>query len=202
MTTIVAITGGIGSGKSTFSNEVKDRGIKLLDSDQQVNQIYKKPTNDFISFLNKINLGGSVKNKKINKKFIFNTIFSNKTTRLKLENYIFKIIRKKRKLFVEDAKKNKDKIIFLDIPLLFENNLDKEFNIIISVIASKKERFKRLKISKNISKKTFNKILKSQTTDVERKKKSDIVIYNNLSTKLYLKKINNILDKIIKWERL
>tara|TARA_B100001769_G_C21844323_1_gene458012 strand:+ start:83 stop:679 length:597 start_codon:yes stop_codon:yes gene_type:complete len=198
MTTIVAITGGIGSGKSTFSNEVKDRGIKLLDSDQQVNQIYKKPTNDFISFLNKINLGGSVKNKKINKKFIFNTIFSNKTTRLKLENYIFKIIRKKRKLFVEDAKKNKDKIIFLDIPLLFENNLDKEFNIIISVIASKKERFKRLKISKNISKKTFNKILKSQTTDVERKKKSDIVIYNNLSTKLYLKKINNILDKIIK----
>jgi len=198
MTTIVAITGGIGSGKSTFSKEVKDRGIKLLDSDQQVNQIYKKPTNDFISFLNKINLGGSVKNKKINKKFIFNTIFSNKTTRLKLENYIFKIIRKKRKLFVEDAKKNKDKIIFLDIPLLFENNLDKEFNIIISVIASKKERFKRLKISKNISKKTFNKILKSQTTDVERKKKSDIVIYNNLSTKLYLKKINNILDKIIK----
>ncbi len=198
MTTIVAITGGIGSGKSTFSKEVKDRGIKLLDSDQQVNQIYKKPTNDFISFLNKINLGGSVKNKKINKKFIFNTIFSNKTTRLKLENYIFKIIRKKRKLFVEDAKKNKDKIIFLDIPLLFENNLDKQFNIIISVIASKKERFKRLKISKNISKKTFNKILKSQTTDVERKKKSDIVIYNNLSTKLYLKKINNILDKIIK----
>ena len=40
MTAVVAITGGIGSGKSTFSNEVKKRGFKLIDSDQQVDKIY------------------------------------------------------------------------------------------------------------------------------------------------------------------
>ena len=43
MTRIIGITGGIGSGKSTFSKQVKKRGLRLLDSDEQVSLIYKKP---------------------------------------------------------------------------------------------------------------------------------------------------------------
>ena len=42
MTLLVAITGGIGSGKSTFSKEVLKRKFKLLDSDKQVSLIYNK----------------------------------------------------------------------------------------------------------------------------------------------------------------
>ena len=36
MTIVIGITGGIGSGKSTFSGEVLKRGGKLLDSDKEV----------------------------------------------------------------------------------------------------------------------------------------------------------------------
>ena len=198
MTTVVAITGGIGSGKSTFSNEVIKKGIKLLDSDKQVGQIYKKPSKDFLNFLKKINLGESIKNNKINKEYIFNTIFFNNSVKLKLEEYIFKKIREERKKFIENAKKNKEKIIFLDIPLLFENNLEDQFDTIITIISSKKNRFKRLKKSKHISIETFKKILRSQTTDVKRKKKSDIILYNNSSKEIYLKQINSVLEKIVK----
>ena len=45
MTFLIAITGGIGAGKSTFSNEVKKRKLKILDSDMQVDTLYKKKTN-------------------------------------------------------------------------------------------------------------------------------------------------------------
>ena len=41
MTILVGITGGIGSGKSTFSGEVIKRGGKLLDSDKEVGVLYK-----------------------------------------------------------------------------------------------------------------------------------------------------------------
>ncbi len=68
MTIVVAITGGIGSGKSTFSNEVLKRGFKLLDSDEQVAKIYKKPSKNFLKHLEKIGLKDVIKNKKINKK--------------------------------------------------------------------------------------------------------------------------------------
>ena len=197
MTIIVGITGGIGSGKSTLSKEIRKKNFKLLDSDEIVANIYNKPTKSFIKYLKKIELGNSIKGKKINKKQISNVIFSNNNIKSKLEDYIFKIVRKKREIFIKNEKKRKTNIIFLDIPLLFENNLNKSFNIIISVISSKKERYKRLKISKNMSKEMFNKIIKSQTSDIVRKRKSDIIIINNSTMEFYIKKINNILEKIV-----
>ena len=114
-----------------------------------------------------------------------------------LENYIFKIIRKKRENFIKTHKKKREKIIFLDIPLLFENNLSREFDIVISIISSKRERYKRLKVSKKISKALFNKIIKFQTSDIVRKKYSDIVLKNDNTMHKYLKKINKTLDKIV-----
>ena len=81
---------------------------------------------------------------------------------------------------------------------MFENNISKNFDIIICSISSRKARYKRLKKSKKMPIKTFKKIIKSQTTDVERKKKSDIVIYNEDSKKNYIKKVNKILDNIMR----
>ncbi len=196
MTLLIAITGGIGSGKSTFSKEVKKRGFKLLDSDQIVTNIYKKPNKEFINHLIRIGLENSIKNKKINKKYISEIIFSNKIIKSKLEKYIFKSIKRTRINFIKKEKKKKTKFIFFDIPLLFENELNKDFDLIISIISSKKERYKRLKRNKNISRLLFYKIIKSQTTDLIRKKNSDIVIINNKDKIRYLNKINKTLDTI------
>ena len=79
---------------------------------------------------------------------------------------------------------------------MFENDLNKKFDLIISIVSSQKERYKRLKKTKNLSKELFNKIIKSQTTNVERIKNSDIIIYNNKGIKDYIKRINLTLDKI------
>ncbi len=196
MTKLVVITGGIGSGKSTFSKEVKKRGLKLLDSDEQVSQIYKKPNKNFLNYLRKIDLGPSIKNGKIDKKYISKKIFFNKKIKTDLEKYIFKLVRKNRKEFIKKEKKIKTNIVFFDIPLLFENDLNKKFDLIISIVSSQKERYKRLKKTKNLSKELFNKIIKSQTTNVERIKNSDIIIYNNKGIKDYIKRINLTLDKI------
>ncbi len=197
MTIVIAVTGGIGSGKSTLTKEVAKRGIKILDSDQQVSLIYKNPKRSFINHLKKIGLGRAIKKNKINKAMIRDEIFYNKKTKLELERYIFKEVRKNRSNFIKLEKKRKSKVVFLDIPLLFENNLSKKFDIVISIISKKEERFKRLKKSRKITKELFNKIIKSQTSDLARKKDSDIVIYNNKSMKDYLKKINTILDRIL-----
>ena len=197
MTLLVAITGGIGSGKSTFSKEVLKRKFKLLDSDKQVSLIYNKPSKDFKNYLKKIGLGSALFNNKLNKKTISEIIFSNKEIRKKLEKYIFEIIRKERSDFIKKEKKLKSEIIFFDIPLLFENNLSNNFDIIISILSNKKERWKRLKRSKKISKEVFQKIVKSQTKDIVRKAGSDIVIYNNKTMKDYLNKINKVLDRIV-----
>jgi len=196
MTQIIAITGGIGSGKSTLCSKLKEKSFKIHSSDEQVANIYKNPNKKFITYLNTIGLSKAIKKKNIDKKIISKIIFENKQIKKKLELYIFKIVRKKRSDFIRREKQKKTKLIFIDIPLLFENNLEKKFNKVISIITSKQVRLKRLKKTRKITEKQFINIIRSQTSDIIRKKKSDYVIYNNSTLKDFKIKINKLINKL------
>ncbi len=196
MTKTIAITGGIGSGKSTFCSKLKEKGFKIHSSDEQVAKIYKNPDKKFFTYLRTIGLSKSISKKNIDKKIISKIIFENKQIRKKLELYIFKIVRKKRSDFIKQEKEKKTRLVFIDIPLLFENNLEKQFHKVISIIASKQVRLKRLKKTRKMSETQFKNIIKSQTSDVIRKKKSDYVIYNNSTLKDYKTKINKLITKL------
>ena len=196
MTKTIAITGGIGSGKSTFCSKLKEKGFKIHSSDEQVAKIYKNPEKKFVTYLRTIGLSKSITKKNIDKKIISKIIFENKQIRKKLELYIFKIVRKNRSDFIKQEKQKKTRLIFIDIPLLFENNLEKQFNKVISIIASKRVRLKRLKKTRKMNENQFKNITRSQTSDVIRKKKSDYVIYNNSTLKDYKTKINNLINEL------
>ena len=196
MTKTIAITGGIGSGKSTFCSKLKEKNFKIHSSDEVVAKIYKNPEKKFVTYLRTIGLSKSISKKNIDKKIISKIIFENKQIRKKLELYIFKIVRKKRSDFIKQEKQKKTKLIFIDIPLLFENNLEKQFNKVISIIASKRVRLKRLKKTRKMTENQFKNITRSQTSDVIRKKKSDYVIYNNSTLKDYKIKINKLISKL------
>ena len=196
MTQTIAITGGIGSGKSTFCSKLKEKGFKIHSSDEQVAKIYKNPEKKFVTYLRTIGLSKSISKKNIDKKIISKIIFENKQIRKKLELYIFKIVRKKRSDFIKKEKQKKTKLIFIDIPLLFENNLEKQFNKVISIIAPKRLRLKRLKKTRKMTENQFKNITRSQTSDVIRKKKSDYVIYNNSTLKDYKTRINRLITKL------
>ena len=196
MTKTIAITGGIGSGKSTFCSKLKEKGFKIHSSDEQVAKIYKNPEKKFVTYLRTIGLSKSISKKNIDKKIISKIIFENKQIRKKLELYIFKIVRKKRSDFIKQEKQKKTKLIFIDIPLLFENNLEKQFNKVISIIASKRVRLERLKKTRKMTENQFKNITRSQTSDLIRKKKSDYVIYNNSTLKDYKIKINELINKL------
>ena len=196
MTQTIAITGGIGSGKSTLCSKLKEKGFKIHSSDEQVAEIYKNPDKNFVTYLGAIGLSKSISKKNINKKIISKIIFENKQIRKKLELYIFKIVRKKRSDFIKQEKEKKTRLIFIDIPLLFENNLEKQFHKVISIIASKQVRLKRLKKTRKMTETQFKNIIRSQTSDVIRKKKSDYVIYNNSTLKDYKIKINKLINRL------
>ena len=196
MTQTIAITGGIGSGKSTFCTKLKEKGFKIHSSDEQVAKIYKNPDKKFVTYLRTIGLSKSISKKNIDKKIISKIIFENKQIRKKLELYIFKIVRKKRSDFIKQEKEKKTRLIFIDIPLLLENNLEKKFHKVISIIASKQVRLKRLKKTRKMTETQFKNIIRSQTSDVIRKKKSDYVIYNNSTLRDYKIKINKLISKL------
>jgi len=198
MTKLVGITGGIGSGKTTFSNHLKKLGYLVHESDAVVSEVYNKPKKQFLNFIKEKISQNAVKNNKINKGEITNVIFSNNTIKRLLEKRIHKEVQKSREDFIKKNTSKKEKIIFADIPLLFENKLENNFDSVICIISSKKNRIKRVLKNKKFTKKNLNKIFKAQTTDKERKKRSKIIINNNKTKKDFIFSVEKVLTELIK----
>jgi dephospho-CoA kinase len=195
MTKLVGITGGIGSGKTTLSNHLKKLGHLVHESDVVVSEIYTKPKKQFLSFIKEKISEDAVNHNKINKTEIANVIFNNKAIKKLLETRIHKEVQNSREAFI---KKNKNKLIFADIPLLFENKLEKDFDLVICIISLKKNRIKRVLRNKKFTKDNLNKIFKAQTTDKERKKRSQIIINNNKTKKDFIFSVEKALKGLIK----
>ncbi len=199
MTIFVGLTGGIATGKSTMVKFLQKKGYKVHDSDSIVNKIYSRPNKGLFVILKKIGLSKSIKNKKIDKSVIRDEIFSNKLKKKKLEKFIHKEVRISRNLFIKKHKNKKNKIVFFDIPLLFEANLTHICHYIILLYAPKKTKIERALKRKTIDKKVITKILKNQIDDKIKKKKSDYIINTskpkNHSFKMILEAISNILDQ-------
>ena len=198
MTKIVGITGGIGSGKTTLSNHLRKLGYLVHESDVVVSEMYAKPKKKFLSFIKEKISKDIVYHNKINKTEIANVIFNNKTTKKLLETHIHKEVKNSRDAFIKKNKNNKNKFIFADIPLLFENKLEKDFDLVVCIISSEKNRIKRVLENKKFTKENLNKILNAQTTDKERKKRSQIIIYNNKTKKDFIFSVEKALISLIK----
>ena len=199
MTIFVGITGGIATGKSTIVKFLQKNGYKVHDSDLVVNKMYSQPNKKLFGILKKIGLSKSINNKRINKRFIRDEIFSNKLKKKKLEKFIHKEVRISRNLFIKKNKNKKNKIIFFDIPLLFEAKLTHICHYIILLYTPKKTKIERALKRKNINKETVIKILKNQIDDKIKKKKSDYIINTSKpkkhSFKMILGAISNILEQ-------
>jgi len=198
MTILVGITGGIAAGKTTLSKHLKKMGFLVHESDDVVSRMYAKSNKPFVNFIKKNISKDVIQKNKVNKKQITNIIFNNKETKKKLEKHIHKEVQLSREKFIQKNLKAKKKIIFLDIPLLLENQLEKNFDLVVCVVSSKKKRIERILKNKKFSKKILNKILNAQTSDKERKRRSQILINNNKTKKDFIFRAEKALMEILK----
>tara|TARA_A100001011_G_scaffold357508_1_gene402437 strand:+ start:4863 stop:5474 length:612 start_codon:yes stop_codon:yes gene_type:complete len=162
----IAITGKIGSGKSTVAEIIKDIGYFVFESDKEVdklfnsNHIKNKIQNLFYKIQNLTNKDGS-----INKTLLGDYVFSNKSELKTLEDLIYPLLKKERQKFINSKKM--EKILFFDIPLLFEKKLFKEYNFIIYVYVKDKIQKERVLRRKKMNKDKLKKILEAQTYNLK-----------------------------------
>ena len=187
---IIGITGLISSGKTTLSNYLKTKNYKIFEADFEVKKLYED-----INFLNKLKdiFYNCFKNNILDKNLLSNIIFNDKDKKKILENIIHPIIEKKCDLFIKNNQN--EKIIFIDIPLLFEVGWDKKCNKIILITINRDIQKKRY-MERGGSVELFEKILKNQTDIEYKKNKSDFIIENNESIESFYSKIDNILANI------
>jgi len=190
----VATVGEIGSGKSYVA---KLLGFPIFNADIEVNKIYKKNYKFFLILKKK--LPKFIKSYPIQKNEILKAIFANKNNLKKITKTIHPIIRRNMLSFIKKNKKKK--AIVLDIPLYFENKINKKRDIIIFVDAKKSEINNRLKRRPNFNYKIFNRFKKIQLSVQIKKKKSNFVIINDFKNVSLKKNVKLIKKKILKNER-
>ncbi len=185
----IATVGEIGSGKSYVA---KLLGFPIFNADIEVSKIYKKNYKCFLILKKK--LPKFIKSYPIKKNEILRAIFSNKNNLKKITKIVHPIIRKSMYSFIKKNKKKK--AIVLDIPLYFENKINKKGDIIIFVDAKKSEINRRLKRRRSFNYKIFNRFKKIQLPIQIKKKKSNFVIINDFKN-VSLKKNVKLIKKII-----
>ena len=193
---VIGLTGGIASGKTTITNFLKKKNFAVHDSDAVIKKIYSKPKPKFLSYLKKINLKNSIKGNKIDKKTIREEIFTNTEKRKLLEKYLHAKVKISRDIFLKKNRQKKTQIVFLDIPLLFENKLEKICNYTILFYAPLKIRKQRAIRRRGMQKRTLEKIIKSQLSDKIKKKKADFIINTSTSKSRCFNKISKTIEII------
>ena len=191
----VAITGNICSGKSFVLKVINKLGHSTFSSDDAIkNKLYRDKT--IIKTISKefpssVDLEGN-----IDRESLATSIFNNKKKKEKLENIVYPALKKLiKKALYKTSLSGKGKI-FYEIPLLFEKNLEKEFDKIILVKCSKKMQKTRALKRKNMSLKRLNKILSYQTNDCLKIRKVNFIINTNLSKFDTISKTKSIIKKI------
>jgi len=189
----IGILGDIGSGKSYIANSF---GYPVFNADKEVSQIYKHSKICFNKLRKK--LPKYIKSYPINKIELSKAILANKKNLKVVINIVHPLVRKKMNLFI---KKNiKSKIVVMDIPLIVENKLYKEIDILVFIQAKKADINLRLKKRKNYNKQLINNLRKIQKPLSAKKKLSKYIIKNNFKLSSIKKRVK-IIKKAILNER-
>ncbi len=131
---LIGLTGGIGTGKSTLSDMIRERGYTVIDADKIARQLVEKGLHAYRSIVDIFGEDILQEDGEINRKALGKIVFNDEDQRIKLNSIVHPHIFDYMKYLVD---KNIDmcEIIFLDIPLLFEeyDNI-REYGIIFDEI--------------------------------------------------------------------
>ena len=172
---ITALTGGIGSGKSTVGELFAKLGACVVDSDKLARDVLAPGTNGF-NQVREIFGEAILENGSINRAALGAKVFSDPTARLKLEEITHPLIRKAFANFVSQLPK--DSIVINQIPLLVESKNNYKFDAVITVSSDLAIRTSRL-LERGLSAVEIELRIKAQATDEQREAISDFVIENN-----------------------
>ena len=176
---VIVITGSIGTGKSTAVDIIKEFGFTVLDSDKIVHEGYNIGSELYYKIIN--HFGEDIlKGDEIDRQKLGEIVFNNDKKLNELNNMVHGYVYDKLK---EGIEASKEKVIFLDIPLVFETKdihepiYDEIWLIYVSEETQRKRLMERA-IAENKKPEDVLKIINKQISIKEKVFMADVVINN------------------------
>ena len=197
---IVGLTGGIGTGKSTVSRKLRERGYPVIDLDvisrevieypEVIDELVRNFGNEILE--NQNNISGK---KSISRNKLRQTVFKEEKKVSVLNSIIHPPIVKEMRRQIEELRKSY-KTVFVEVQLLFEAKLEKEFDIIVLVYADKKTQLERVLKRDGRSEGEVQQIINAQMDMTEKRRLSNYIIENNGNSEMLDLEIEKFIKKL------
>lgn len=172
----VALTGNIGSGKSTIAHLFSILGIPIFHADMEAKLLYK---NDSIKASIRQHFRTQIFNKQneVDFKQLANLVFNDPASLQQLNQIIHPLVFEKYKDWLKENEEQKYTIH--EAAIVFENHLEHHYDLIINVSASEEVRMNRVMQRDGITEEQFEARARNQWPDDIKNNKADFVIFNN-----------------------
>ncbi len=192
---VIGITGSLGTGKTTVADMFAKLGAKVIDADRIVHQEIRKTG---VCFKPIVKAFGQVVLTKgsIDRKKLADIVFKNERKRRQLERIIHPVVKKRFRAKITQYRRQKEKGVVVDVPLLFESGFDKEVDIAIVVRTNRAKQFARAIQHFNISRAEVIRRIKAQMPLREKIRFADMIIDNNETLMQTRKQVKAIWQRI------
>ena len=178
---IIAVTGVIGSGKSTFVALLEKAGFKTISADELARVVVQPGSEGLQQITKTFGNGILLDSKELDRKKLASMIFSDPQKKLELEAILHPRIRERFETQVKQAwSENPGKVIFYDIPLYFETRYEHPWLKKVVVVAASKERcIERIVKRDGITQHEAEQRINTQIPIEAKKQKADFIINND-----------------------
>ncbi|MBC8410171.1 MAG: dephospho-CoA kinase [Paracoccaceae bacterium] len=167
----IGLTGCIGMGKSTTLKMFEDEGVLTWSADEAVSRLYAKDGKAVLKV--QALTPESVVNNSVSREKLREQVKNRPEILLSLELIVNPLIKTDRENFLRSN--SQKKAVVLDLPLLFENKMELEFDIIVVVSAPARVQKERVLSRNTMDIKLLNIIKSKQISDEEKKSRADFV---------------------------
>ena len=140
---LVGLTGGVGSGKSTVADMLRDLGAEVVDADEASHAVYEPGTPGFTAVVREFG-DDFVSAGRIDRQRLGALVFSDADARRRLNAIVHPLVREWMAARTAEAAMREAEVVVQVVPLLFENGLERLFSTIVLVYVTPELQIERL----------------------------------------------------------
>ena len=194
---IVGLTGGIGSGKSTVSNYLKQKGCLIIDADG-ISRAVTGPGGPALEpILMEFGAGVFNEDGTLNRKAMSDIVFDDELKKRKLEGIVVTMVINEFHAQIDHLRREGYKgIVVFDAPLLFEFGLQQYVDESWFVTASVEIRVSRVVRRDGITREEVMKRIENQMPSYDKERLADYTINNSLDTAWLFEQVDRLLYRL------
>ncbi len=140
---LVGLTGGVGSGKSTVAEMMRELGAQVVDADEATHAVYEPGSPGFDAVVREFS-DEYVDGGRIDRSRLGELVFRDDDARRRLNSIVHPLVREWMAQKTAEAAERGAEVVVQDVPLLFENGLERLFSTVVLVYVPEEVQVERL----------------------------------------------------------